>query len=93
VWVANSARYEFHKIEILNANERSVASAVVGWWDTFAATGSPGAVWPLYDTTDRQSLKINLTSTVESHLLEEICNFWSTIRVVPGIPGSDTVAP
>jgi carboxylesterase type B len=90
----------FHKIELLNANERSIASAVVGWWDTFAATGSPGegdagaaAVWPLYDTTDRQSLKINLTSTVESRLLEDICTFWSTIRVVPGIPGNDAVSP
>lgn len=71
--------FVFNKYEILVQKERALASKVVGWWDSLAASGVPTEEWPPYSVPNNLSLRIDYVPEVEAGLKEKVCEFWKTI--------------
>jgi para-nitrobenzyl esterase len=69
--------------ENLNAAERKLAAAMMGYWGRLAASGKPGGegalAFPAYDAAKDQDLTLDLTIAAETGLAKADCDFWDTL--------------
>jgi len=67
-----------------NANDRKAEALMLEYWTHFAANGDPnypgGAVWPLYDVDTDSYMRLNTTASAGTHLYDDRCNFWESLR-------------
>jgi para-nitrobenzyl esterase len=68
----------------LTAADRSLGLAMSTFWSTFAATGAPGAGWPVYRNATDQSIEFDWPITTVTGLRREQCDFLDRVGYVHG---------
>ncbi|KAJ3338689.1 hypothetical protein HDU93_009173 [Gonapodya sp. JEL0774] len=57
----------FQHHQYLNPSEREIAKTVLSLWSSFAASGEPGAVWPVYQGAGGPVLVLTEIGDIEEH--------------------------
>ena len=82
--------YLFHtplEFVTIKPNEEAFSAQLQGYWARFAATGDPNGktptagvtAWPVYDRSSDRSLRLDLTTQVDTGLRRTDCDFWDSL--------------